>query len=145
MIEFIRKEWGRTQELSDKFLTYQLTMLMALTSASHALGLQHLNIRFMVKTPSDFTFTFHKFHKAWKKGKSPPSVVFHSFKEESSLCVAAALNEYLKRSEKCRTSDEWQLLKVLFNLTKQLLAQPYLGGLKKCLQFQELTLMLTLS
>ena len=111
VIEFIRKEWGRTQELSDKFLTYQLTMLMALTSASHALGLQHLNIRFMVKTPSDFTFTFHKFHKAWKKGKSPPSVVFHSFKEESSLCVAAALNEYLKRSEKCRTSDEWQLFK----------------------------------
>ena len=86
-------------------------MLLALTSASHALGLQHLNIRFMVKTPRSFTFTFHKLHKGWKKGKSPPSVVFHSFKEESSLCVAAALNEYLKRSEKCRTSDEWQLFK----------------------------------
>ena len=85
-------------------------MLMALTSASCTLGLQHLNIRFMVKTPSSFTFTFHKLHKAWKKGKSPPSVVFHSFEEDSSLCVVAVLNEYLKRSEKWRTSDQWQLL-----------------------------------
>ena len=56
--EVIRKEWGRKQELSDKFLTYKLTMLLTLTSASHALGLQHLNIRFMIKTPSSFTSTF---------------------------------------------------------------------------------------
>ena len=76
VIEFIRKEWGRNQELSDKFLTYKLTMLMALTSASLALGLQHLNIRFMVKTHSSFIFTFQKLHTAWKKGKSPPSVGF---------------------------------------------------------------------
>ena len=48
VIESIRKEWGRNQELSDKFLTSKLTMLMALTSASRALGLQHLNIRFIV-------------------------------------------------------------------------------------------------
>ena len=86
VIEFIRKEWGRNQELSDKFLTYKLTMLMALTSASLALGLQHLNIRFMVKTPSSFTFTFHKLHKAWKKEKSSPSFTFHSFEEDNSLC-----------------------------------------------------------
>ena len=108
VIEFIRKEWKRNQELSDKFLTYKLTMLLAVTSASRALGLQHLNIRFMVKTPSSFTFTFQKLHKAWKSGKSPSSVVFQSFKEDSSLCVAEVLKEYLKRSEKWITSDEFQ-------------------------------------
>ena len=95
--------------LSDKFLTYKLTMFMALTLACRTLGLQHLNIMFMVKTPSSFTFTFHKLHKAWKKLKSPPSV-FHCFEGDGSLCVVAVLNEYLKRSEKWRTSDEWQLL-----------------------------------
>ena len=110
VIEFIRKEWGKNQELSVKFLTYKLAMLMALTSASRALGLQKLNIRFMVKIPSSFTFNFYKLRTAWKKGKSPPSVVFHSFEEDSSLCVVAVLNEYLKRSEKWRTSDEWQLV-----------------------------------
>ena len=108
VIEFIRKEWKRNQELSDKFLTYKLTMLLAVTSASRTLGLQHLNIRFMVKTPSSFTFTFQKLHKAWKSGKSPSSVVFQSFKEDSSLCVAEVLKEYLKRSEKWITSDEFQ-------------------------------------
>ena len=58
-----------------------------------------------MKTPSSFNFTFHKLHKAWKKGKSPP-VVFHSFEEDSSLCILVVLNKYLKRSEKWRTSDE---------------------------------------
>ena len=53
----------------------------------------------MVKTASSFIFTFYKLHKAWKMGKSPPSVVFHSFDEDNSLCVVAVLNEYLKRSE----------------------------------------------
>ena len=78
---------------------------MALTSASRVLALQHLNIRFMEKTPSGCTFTFHKLREVRQKGKFPPSVVFHSFEENSSSCVAAVLNEYLKRSEKWMYSN----------------------------------------
>ena len=133
VIEFIRKEWGRNQELSNKFLTYKLTMLLALTSASPALGLQHLNIRFMVKTPRSFTFTFHKLHKGWKNGKSQPSVVFHSFKEDSSLCVVEVLNEYLKRSEKWRTSDECQLLLSFVQPHKPVVSSTISGWIKKVL------------
>ena len=133
VIEFIRKEWGRNQELSDKFLTYKLTMLLALTSASRALGLQHLSITFMVKIPSSFTFTFHKLHKAWKKGKSPPSVVFHSFKEDISLCVVEVLNKYLKRSEKSRTSDECQLLLSFVQPHKPVVSSTISGWIKKVL------------
>ena len=108
-------------------------MLLALTSASHALGLQHLNIRFMVKTPRSFIFTFHKLHKGWKKGKSPPSVVFHSFKEDSSLCVVEVLNEYLKRSEKWRTSDECQLLLSFVQPHKPVVSSTISGWIKKVL------------
>ena len=36
VIDFIKSEWG--QNLSDKYLTYKLTMLLALTSASRVLG-----------------------------------------------------------------------------------------------------------
>ena len=133
VIEFIRKKWGRNQELSDKFLTYKLTMLLALTSASRALGLQDLNIRFMVKTPSTFTFTFHKLPKAWKKGKSLPSVVFHSFKEGRSLCVVEVLNKYLKRSEKWRTSDECQLLLSFVQPHKPVVSSTITGWIKKVL------------
>ena len=70
VMEFIRKECGSNQEIYGKFLTYELTMLMALTSAFRS-----LDIRFKAKAPSSFTFIFHKLHKAWKKGKSQPSVV----------------------------------------------------------------------
>ena len=118
--------------LSDKFLTYKLTMLMALTLACRTLGLQHLNIMFMVKTPSSFTFTFHKLHKAWKKLKSPPSV-FHCFEGDGSLCVVAVLNEYLKRSEKWRTSDEWQLLLSFVQPHKPVVSSTISGWIKKVL------------
>ena len=64
----------------------------------------------MTKTSSRFTFTFHKLHKSWRKGKSPPSVTFHSFDEDETLCVVATTNEYLKRSEKWSISDDGQLL-----------------------------------
>ena len=45
-----------------------------------------------------------------EEGKITTFCGFHSFEEDSSLCVAVVLNEQLKRSEKWRTSDEWQLL-----------------------------------
>ena len=106
-------------------------MLMALTSASRAPGLQHLNTRFMAKTPSSFTFTFHKLHKAWKKRKSPPFVGFLSFEEDSSLCVVAVLNEYLKRSEKWRTSDERQLLLTFGQPHKSVVSSTISGWIKK--------------
>ena len=49
VIDFIKSEWGKNEDLSDKYLTYKLTMLLALTSTSRVLGLQHLDIRFMTK------------------------------------------------------------------------------------------------
>ena len=87
----------------------------------------------MVKTPNSFTFPFQKLHKAWKKEKSPPSVVFHSFQEESSLCVVAVLNEYLKISEKWTTSEEWQLLLRFVQPHKQVVGSTISGWIKKVL------------
>ena len=133
VIEFIRNEWGRNQELSDKFLSYKLTILLTLTSAFCVLGLQHLNIRLKVKTPIRFTFTFHKLHKALKKGKSPPSVAFHFFKEDNSLCVVEVSNEYLKRSEKWRTSEKCQFLLSFAQPHKPVVSSTISGWIKKLL------------
>ena len=91
----------------------------------------------MVKTPSSFTLTFYKLYKAWKKGKSPPSVIFHSFEEDSSLCVVAVLNEYLKRSEKWRTSDEWQLLLSFVQPHKPVVSATISVWIKKVLTISE--------
>ena len=73
VINFIKSEWGKNEDLSDEYLTYKLTMLFAMTSASKVLGLQHLDIRFMTKGTNNDKSTFGKLHKAWRKGNTPPS------------------------------------------------------------------------
>ena len=59
---------------------------------------------------------------------------FHSFEEDSSLCVVAVLNEYLKRSEKWRTSDEWQLLLSFVQPHKPVASSTISGWIKKLLR-----------
>ena len=50
---------------------------MALTSASRASPMHCLNVRFMVKSEDAYIFTFHKWHKNWRKGKTPPKLYFY--------------------------------------------------------------------
>ena len=50
VIDSIKSERGQNEDLSDKYLTYKPTMLLAVTSASRVLGLRHLDIRFMTKS-----------------------------------------------------------------------------------------------
>ena len=64
VIGFIKYKLGKNEDLSDKYLTYKLTMLLKLTSASRVLGLQQLNIRFMTKVTNIYIFTFGKLHQA---------------------------------------------------------------------------------
>ena len=61
------------------------------------------------------------------------SELFHSFEEDVSLCVVAILNEYLKRSEKWKTSDEWQLLLSFVQPHKPVVSSTISGWIKKVL------------
>ena len=54
----------------------------------------------MTKDTNNYMFTFGKLHKAWRKGKSPPSLKVYSFEEDTKLCVVATLEDYLKRKDK---------------------------------------------
>ena len=56
-------------------------------------------------------FTFGKLHKAWRKGKPPPSLKVNSLEEDTKLCVVATLEEYLKRTKVWRGKDKNQLFK----------------------------------
>ena len=109
-MDFIKSELRQNEDILDKYLTYKLTMLLALTSASGVLGLQHLDIRFMTKGTNNYMFTFGKLHKAWRKGKSPPSLKVCSFEEDTKLCVVATLEKYLKRTKFWRGKDKSELL-----------------------------------
>ena len=99
MIDFIKSEYEQNEDLLDKYLTYKLTMLFTLTSASPVLASQHLGIRFMTKGTNNYMFTFGKIHEAWRKGKSPPSLRVYSFEEDTKLCLIAALEDYLERTK----------------------------------------------
>ena len=68
-----------------------------------------------------------------KERKMATFYVFYSFKEDSSLCVAAVLNEYLKRLEKWRTSDECQLLLSFVQPRKPVVSSNISGLIKKVL------------
>ena len=50
VVDFINRNWSKNQDLSDRQLSLKTAMLLALTSASRALGLHHLNLSFMGKT-----------------------------------------------------------------------------------------------
>ena len=65
-------------------------------------------------------------------------MAFHSSEEDGSFCVAAILNESLQRSEKWRTSDEWQLLLSFVQPHKPVVSSIITGLIKKSLRFQEL-------
>ena len=66
-------------QLSEKDLTYNLTVLMALLSASRASLLQHPNIKFMARNDLSYKFYFHKLHISWRRGKAPPIISYQAY------------------------------------------------------------------
>ena len=111
VINYIKTKWKNNENLSEKYLTYKLVILMALISASRVSAMHCLDVRFMVKSEGAYIFTFHKLHKSWRKGKAPPKLYFYKYPKDQELCVVSALNEYLKRTETWRTNgDKFQLL-----------------------------------
>ena len=61
-------------------------MLLDLTKSSRASGRHHLDIRFVVNNGDKVTVRFHKLHKSWRKGKSPPSVTVYAYSPDKQLC-----------------------------------------------------------
>ena len=79
VINYIKTKWKNNENLSEKYLTYKLVILMALTSASRASAMQCLHLRFMeVKSDDAYIFNFHKLHKSLRKGIAPPKLYFYN-------------------------------------------------------------------
>ena len=60
VINYVKTKWKNNENLSEKYLTYKLVILVALASASRASAMDCLNVRFMVKSDHAYIFTFHK-------------------------------------------------------------------------------------
>ena len=98
------------EQLSDRLLTLKLTMLLALASACRCSEIQNLDIRYMTRSATSYTFQFTKVSKSWKKGKPPPSFKFFQLESNRKLCVVSAIDIYLKRSLQWRAGSKHQLL-----------------------------------
>ena len=75
VLDFVERQWPGC-DLSDKVLTNKLVILMALSFASRASAIHHLDVRYMLKPEEKFVFTFNKLHKSWKYEKAPPIFEF---------------------------------------------------------------------
>ena len=130
VLNFIRKDWGISSSLTDQELTYKLSVLLSLTTASGASGLQHLDIRYMTKGGNKVTFYFAKLHKSWRKGKPPPSLTIIGFPEDPQLCVTETLDTYLDRT-KDRRLGKCQLLLSSQKPYKEVVSSTISVGLKR--------------
>ena len=61
-LDFIKRNWAHTNEISDKHLTLKLVALLVLTSASKYPSICRLNVRFMQFSDNKVTFSFYKLH-----------------------------------------------------------------------------------
>ena len=101
---------GENSNLSDKILTQKLSTLLALTSAARAHEIALLDIRFLVRHHSGYTFSFNKPTKVDRPGKKRPPLKFLPFLENKKLCVCSCIDSYLLRTSAWRGNNESQLL-----------------------------------
>ena len=80
-------------------------MLLALTTASGASEITHLDIRYMVKSPLFYCFTLSRRTKVMKSGNSHPKIMFIDFEDNKNLCVCKALGDYLKKTVSLRDGE----------------------------------------
>ena len=94
------------KNLSDKELTLKLTMMLALTATSRFSEISYLNISFKVKTEEKYIFSFNKLTKVCRRSKSQPTLSFHEFEQDKSLCVVSLLDTYIEHGKPWRQDQQ---------------------------------------
>ena len=112
------------KSLPNKNLTLKLKMLLALTSASRASNMHHLDICFMFFSEEKVVFNFPKLLKTWKKGRAPPKLEIFAFEKGTDLCVIQTLKVYLDTSQEWKDEKKTQLLLGINNPHKPVSVSP---------------------
>ena len=101
-MQYVRPHWYDNSSLNDADVIYKLTSLLALTTASRASMIKHLNTEFEAKDKDRYIFYFSKLHKSCRKGQAPSAITDFVFGEDKALCVVETLNEYINHSKPWR-------------------------------------------
>ena len=75
-VQIVKNNWTDNKSLPNKSLTLTLTMLLALTSASRASNIHHLDIRFMSLPEEKVVFRFAKSQKLGERVKHLQNLTF---------------------------------------------------------------------
>ena len=135
VLVYLKTNMSDNSQKSDQDLTHELTDLMALSSASKASSLQHLNIKFMTRNDTSYKFHFHKLHKSWRRGKAPPTISYQAYTQDPNLSVVKTLDECISRTQGWRSGEECsQLLLSFVNPHKPAMSSTISSWLKNVLK-----------
>ena len=114
VLDFLNEKFGDNDQLSNKELTLKVTILLALTTSSRISALHILGLNHVIKTSEYYEFKFHKPHKSWRRGESPPSLKIYAFPSDHALCAVAALDCYIEATSIWREKNQTSHLLVSF-------------------------------
>lgn len=94
--------WYPLESLSLENLTFKLTTLLALTSASRMQTLSLINIKNIKRSSEKIEIKISDRTKTSTVGKHQPVLIFPYYKGKPELCVASTIDFYIKTTESYR-------------------------------------------
>ena len=91
VLDYIKKHFRDNKILTDKQLTLNVIILLALTSASRVGGLFNLDMRFVTRTKNKYSFSLIKMTKSWRQVHKLLLVENCGYSDDKDLYVVTAL------------------------------------------------------
>ena len=114
-------QWGDTDSLSLKLLTFKLVMLMSLARPSRSADLASLCIKNCQYKPEGVTFLPSSLAKQSRQGKPLTDYFFASFPDNKRLCPVETLRQYQQMTAPLRSEADQLLIVIINQLPRVLL------------------------
>lgn len=106
VLSFLEK-WTPSRSLDLKQLTLKTLMLIMLTSGQRCQTIHALNLKQVEISRNHIHFHIDKNLKHNKINNMENTVIFNSFVENKKICPVTYIKEYIKRTKKLRTEDQF--------------------------------------
>ena len=123
---------GAKDNLSLKFLSLKLVMLLALTRPTRSRDLSSLDLRCLKLLPDGIQFYPSELAKQSRPSKSVAPFIFPAFPSDNKLCPKVTLLLYISRTESYRGNGSDRKSKLLLSYIIQSLHLPLLDGSCLC-------------
>ena len=94
--------WPKNSDLTPKELSLKLVTLLGLVATSRSSELQLLDLKFLSKFATYYSFGINGVFKTSKKGRAPKPMDFYSHPEETKLCPFSVIDSYISMTEPWR-------------------------------------------